>query len=173
MPAGTFALPAQHIVKASLHDVVGFALDAKVFAQRRAGPGAGAGLGHQCHLKSSEVTQPHKLRSLVNGFGNRFVVDARQYACQSIAAARYQRHVGAAGCGTGNGRQARGVIAGKALMAAQSCFVHLELMPHGFEARNATFETSLVTYGAGRGVNVDMFFHDDEYPTSSGLKKSG
>ena len=87
MPAGTFALPAQHIVKASLHDVVGFALDAKVFAQRWAGPGGGAGLGHQGHLKSSKVTQPYKLRSLGNGFGNRFVVNARQYARQSIAAA--------------------------------------------------------------------------------------
>ena len=87
MPAGTFALPAQHVVKASLHDVVGLAIDAKVFTQRRAGPGGSAGLGHQGHLKSSEVTQPHKLRSFGNGFGNRFVVDSRQYARQAITAA--------------------------------------------------------------------------------------
>jgi hypothetical protein len=36
---------------------------------------------------------------------------------------------------------------------------------------NATFEAGLVTHGAGRGVNVNMFFHDDEYPTVGSLKK--
>ena len=86
MPARALALPADHVVKAGFHDVIG-CFSTKVFTHCRAGPSDRTRLGEQGALESREVAQAHKLRAFGNGLGNFFVLNAGQDARQAVAAA--------------------------------------------------------------------------------------
>ena len=159
LPARALALAAEQVVEAVQHDVVHAALvvgAAEVVHQQRAGPCGGAGLGQQGQRQRREVAQAHEARAACDGLGHGLVLDARQDAREAVAAARGQRQVGTAGRRTLDGRQARGVVACKALVAAQCIGIDLHLMAHGLQAAHAALEAGLVAHGTGGRVDIDV-----------------
>ena len=155
-PASALAVPREHVVKAGFHDVVRQALNAKISAQRRPGPGHGAGLGQHGVLEGGEIAHADKQRAALDGAGHGGVVDVRQQPGQAVAAARDQRHIGTAGSGAVDGGQARGVVARKTGVAGQGVGVNLDLVAQRLQALDAALERGLVAYCAGGGVDVDV-----------------
>ena len=93
-PACSLPLPANEIVKAGLHDVVGYLLfpaslaigqvrlaaNPESFTQCRPGPSDITGAGQYGNLKRREIADADKQRALFNGFGDFFVVNTTQNA---------------------------------------------------------------------------------------------
>ncbi|OIQ63818.1 hypothetical protein GALL_546410 [mine drainage metagenome] len=126
---------------------VGCTPDTKTFAQSRSGPGDTAGSGQHGALKRSEVTDPHKQHPLVDGFGNFFVRDTWQDACQTIAATRNQCHISPAVSSPVDRCQPGRIIAGKPLIAQQSSGIDFNLMAQGTQPGKPSPEGSFVTHG--------------------------
>ena len=149
-------MAGEQVVEAGLHDVVGPALHAKISAQRGAGPGDGTGLREHGVLESGEVADAHELHAIFNGARHGCVVDAGQDAREAVAAARDQRHVGAAGGRAVDGGQACGIVAGKAGVHSERIGVDLDLVPQGLQTLHAPAKGRLVTHRAGRRIDVDV-----------------
>ena len=67
-----------------------------------------------------------------------------------------QGHVGPAGGSTGDGRDARGVVTGKAHVAGQCGFVHLHLMALGLQTLHTSAKGRFVAHCAGGRKNVNV-----------------
>ncbi|MNZ55428.1 hypothetical protein D3C78_733550 [compost metagenome] len=146
----------QQVFEAVEHDVVRALGRAEVGRERRAGPAARARARQQRALEGREVAETDEFRAALHGLGHGRVIDLRQQPAQAVAAARDQRHIGAAGGRAVDGRQARGIVARKAHMGGQRVGVDFDFMAQGLEPRNAALERRLVAHGARRRVDVDV-----------------
>ena len=161
LPASTFALPAEQVFKAVQHDVVHglarlFDIHAKVSIQCGACPGGGTCLRQHGQLEGGEVAQAHESGAIGDGLGHRLVFDARQDAREAVATPRDQRHIGAAGCSTVNGRKTGSIIARKALAAGECIRINFHLMAQRFKLLDAALESGLVTHRTRWGVDIDV-----------------
>jgi len=138
-PTRAFALSTEQVIEAGLHDVVRLVC-AEIFSQGRTGPGDGPCLGQQSALKRREVAQADKARSVFNRPGQGAVGQIRQDAGQSVAAARDERHIGAAGRRPANGGQPDGVIACKTHVTGQRRLIDLHFMAQLLQAPQAATE---------------------------------
>ena len=154
-PAAAFAPAREQVVEAVEHDVVGFLGRAEIGAQGRAGPADAADARQQRALERSEVAQANELGAALDGLGHGRVVDLRQQPAQAVAAARNQRHVGAAGSRAVDGGQPRGVVAREARGARQCVGIDFDIMAQRAQARDAALERRLVVDRARRRVEID------------------
>ena len=106
--------------------------------------------------KAVKSLRPTNCVPLLDRFGHLLVGDARQDAREAVAAARDQRHVGAAGRRAVNSGQARGVVAGKTHVNGERRLVDLDLMAQRREPLHTAPERRLVAHRAGGGKNVDV-----------------
>ena len=170
-PAGAFTRAAGQVLETRQHDLVrpaggrvaAMALPgvrgvggAKALTQRRSGPGDRGVPRQQAELQRGEVAEAHPVGAALRRARNRAPGQVGQQAAQAIAAAADQRHVGAAGGRAADGRQTRGVVAGKALPAEQRRRVHFDVVAERLQPSNTAAEGRAVAHGAGRRIDVDM-----------------
>ena len=117
-PAAALAMAGEQVIQAEASMMSsGFRPRSPTRASGR--PGGGAGAGQQRQLQRGEVTHADKLRAALHRLGQGLVPMPGRMRVMPTAAAD-QRHVGTAGGRAVDGGQARGIVAGKARMAARA-----------------------------------------------------
>ena len=150
LPACAFAAAVEHFAKAGLGDFVGACALPPVVYEQVACPGGGvfACLGQEGGLQGGEVAQAYKAGAALDGFGDFFVGQGGQDAAEAVAATGDEGGVCTAGCGAGDGGDAGGVVACKALVGGECVGVDFDLVAQFLQAGDGAFEAGCVAHCA-------------------------